>query len=126
VIAFDAISTKKPVSSLLTMRIITLGALKGNQSNLLKTVKANFVAEASYTELSKGHGRREKQVISLCTTLDHSKPWPGMATQGAESSVCAHQPRLSPAGARRPGLCAASEHPAIQAISPSKFAHTGI
>jgi len=31
-----------------------LGALKGNQGNLLKTVKANFVAEANYTEISKG------------------------------------------------------------------------
>jgi len=46
-----------------------LGALKGNQGNLLKTVQANFVAEVSYTELSKGHGRLEKRVISLCTTL---------------------------------------------------------
>jgi predicted transposase YbfD/YdcC len=57
-----------------------LGALKGNQGNLLKTVKANFVAEASYTEISKGHGRLEKRVISLCTTLDNIKPWPGLKT----------------------------------------------
>lgn len=57
-----------------------LGALKGNQGNLHKSVQANFVAEASYTELSKGHGRLEKRVISLCTTLDNIKPWPGLKT----------------------------------------------
>jgi hypothetical protein len=34
-----------------------LGALKGNQSGLLKEVKANFQVEDTYTELSKGHGR---------------------------------------------------------------------
>ena len=57
-----------------------LGALKGNQGNLLKTVQANFVAEASYTEISQGHGRLEKRVISLCTTLEGIKPWPGLKT----------------------------------------------
>jgi len=57
-----------------------LGALKGNQGNLLKTVQANFVAQASYTDLSKGHGRLEKRVVSLCTTLEHIKPWPGLKT----------------------------------------------
>lgn len=57
-----------------------LGALKGNQGNLLKTVQANFVAEASYTDLNKGHGRIEKRVVSLCTALDGIKPWPGLKT----------------------------------------------
>jgi predicted transposase YbfD/YdcC len=57
-----------------------LGALKGNQGNLHKSVQANFIAEASYTELSKGHGRLEKRVISLCTTLEHIQPWPGLKT----------------------------------------------
>jgi hypothetical protein len=47
---------------------------------LLKTVQANFVAEASYTEISKGHGRLEKRVISLCTTLEGINPWPGLKT----------------------------------------------
>ncbi|WP_155523989.1 hypothetical protein [Nodosilinea nodulosa] len=45
-----------------------------------KSVQANFIAEASYTELSKGHGRLEKRVVSLCTTLDTIKPWPGLKT----------------------------------------------
>jgi len=57
-----------------------LGALKGNQGNLLKTVQANFVAQASSTTLSKGHGRVEKRIVSICTTLDHIKPWPGLKT----------------------------------------------
>lgn len=57
-----------------------LGALKGNQGNLHQSVQANFRAEASYTEVSKGHGRLEKRVVSLCTTLDNIKPWPGLTT----------------------------------------------
>lgn len=57
-----------------------LGALKGNQGNLHKRVQANFVAEASYIDLSKGHGRLEKRVVSICTTLDDIKPWPGLKT----------------------------------------------
>ena len=57
-----------------------MGALKGNQGNLLKTVQANFVAEASYTDLNKGHGRIEKRVVSICTDLDGIKPWPGLKT----------------------------------------------
>ena len=57
-----------------------LGALKGNQGNLLKTVQVNFVPEVSYTEISKGHGRLEKRVISLCTTLDNINPLPGLKT----------------------------------------------
>ena len=57
-----------------------LGALKGNQGNLLKTVQSNFVPGVSYTEISKGHGRLEKRVISLCTTLDNINPWPGLKT----------------------------------------------
>lgn len=57
-----------------------LGALKGNQGNLHKSVQANFIAEASYTEISKGHERLEKLVVSLCTTLDNIKPWPSLKT----------------------------------------------
>ena len=57
-----------------------LGALKGNQRNLSQSVQANFVAEDRYTEICKGHGRLEKRVVSLCTTLDHIQPWPGLKT----------------------------------------------
>lgn len=57
-----------------------LAALKGNQGNLFKSVQANFVAQTSYTELSKGHGRHEKRVVSLCNTLDDIKASPGLKT----------------------------------------------
>ncbi|NJL00549.1 MAG: ISAs1 family transposase [Spirulinaceae cyanobacterium SM2_1_0] len=57
-----------------------LGDLKGNQGNLHQSVQANFIAEASYTELSKGHGRVEKRLVSICTTLDNIKPWLGLKT----------------------------------------------
>ena len=39
------------------------GALKGNHGNLHKSVQTNFVAEASYIDLSQGHGRLEKRVV---------------------------------------------------------------
>jgi hypothetical protein len=55
-------------------------ALKGNQGSLPKTIQANFVAEASYTELSKGHGRIEKRVTSICTTMDGIELWSGLKT----------------------------------------------
>lgn len=57
-----------------------LGALKGNQGNLFKRVQVNFIAQQSYTELGKGHGRLERRVISLCTTLENIPPWPGLQT----------------------------------------------
>ena len=57
-----------------------LGALKGNQGKLHKSVQAQFVAEDSYGEISKGHGRIEHRVVSLCTTLDNIPEWPGLQT----------------------------------------------
>jgi len=56
------------------------GALKGNHGNLHKSVQTNFVAEASYIDLSQGHGRLEKRGVSICTTLNDIKPWPGLKT----------------------------------------------
>lgn len=55
-----------------------LGALKGNQGNLFKSVKAHFVPQQTYTEINQGHGRIEQRVVSLCTQLDDIKPWPGL------------------------------------------------
>jgi len=57
-----------------------LGALKGNQGNLLKDVETYFVPQQVHTELSEGHGRWEKRVVSLCEQLEHIKPWPGLKT----------------------------------------------
>lgn len=55
-----------------------LGALKGNQSKLLEDVKTHFIAQQCHTDISQGHGRWEKRVVSLCTQLDNIKPWPGL------------------------------------------------
>jgi len=57
-----------------------LGAIKGNQGNLFKSVKAYFVAEHSHTDINKGHGRIEKRVVSICNQLDNIQPWPGLKT----------------------------------------------
>ena len=57
-----------------------LGALKGNQGNLLKDVEAYFVPQQTHVQVSEGHGRWEKRVVSLCEQLEHIKPWPGLKT----------------------------------------------
>lgn len=57
-----------------------LGALKGNQGNLRKDVETHFVAQQVHIEVSEGHGRREKRVVSLSQQLEHIKPWPGLKT----------------------------------------------
>ncbi len=57
-----------------------LGALKGNQGNLFKDVQAHFVEQHRHIELSKGHGRIEKRVVSLCHQLEHIPSWPGLKT----------------------------------------------
>ena len=43
-----------------------LGALKGNQGNLLKDVETHFFPQQVHIDISEGHGRTEKRVVSLC------------------------------------------------------------
>lgn len=57
-----------------------LAALKGNQPNLFKSVKAHFIPQESHFNLTKGHGRIEKRTVSICTKLDQVKPWVGLKT----------------------------------------------
>lgn len=57
-----------------------LGALTGNQAGLLDEVKANFQAEDTYLESSKGHGRIEERTVSICRTLKGIRPWAGLCT----------------------------------------------
>lgn len=57
-----------------------LGALKGNQSGLLKEVKTNFQVEDTYIELSKGHGRIEERMVDTCQSLEGIRPWAGLCT----------------------------------------------
>ncbi len=80
VFAFDAINTQKSCTSIVESHNHYLGALKGNQSGLLKEVKANFQVEDTYTEFSKGHGRIEERIVEICQTLDDIRPWAGLCT----------------------------------------------
>ena len=57
-----------------------LGALKGNQSGLLREVKASFQVEDTYTEFSKGHGRIEERIVEICRTFEGVRSWSGLCT----------------------------------------------
>lgn len=57
-----------------------LGALKGNQSGLLKAVKANFQAQATTQTIDKGHGRIEKRTVSISQNLTGIPEFPGLQT----------------------------------------------
>jgi len=57
-----------------------LGALKGNQGKLREDAETHFVAQQSHTEISQGHGRWEKRVVSTCQKLNNIKGWPGLKT----------------------------------------------
>jgi len=57
-----------------------LGALKGNQSGLLKAVERNFQPEQTVQQLNKGHGRIEKRTVSISHSLDDIPDFPGLAT----------------------------------------------
>lgn len=56
-----------------------IGAIKGNQSGLLAEVQANFTAQDTYQEISKGL-RIEKRTVSICHTIDGLREWPGLQT----------------------------------------------
>ena len=73
--AFDAINTQKTVAQIIESENHYLGALKGNQSGLLKDVQAHFQTEGSYTEVNKRHGRIEHRTVSICQTLGGIRPW---------------------------------------------------
>jgi predicted transposase YbfD/YdcC len=47
-----------------------LGALKGNQGNLLKDVETHFSQQQVHIDISEGHGRWEKRVVSRCHQLE--------------------------------------------------------
>jgi len=57
-----------------------VAALKGNQPNLFKDVKANFIPEFTYEQINKGHGRIEKRHVSICQNLDGIRSWAGLST----------------------------------------------
>lgn len=57
-----------------------IGSLKGNQSGLLKAVETHFVAEDTFHQISKGHGRIEKRTVSISHQLEHIPEFPGLRT----------------------------------------------
>ncbi len=57
-----------------------LGALKGNQSGLLKAVDTHFEAQQSDYQINKGHGRIEKRTVSISHQLEHIPKFPGLKT----------------------------------------------
>ena len=70
VFAFDAISTqKKTAQMIIDSNNDYLGALKGNQSGLLKAVTANFQPQSTTQHIDKGHGRIEKRTVSISHNL---------------------------------------------------------
>ncbi|NER00811.1 MAG: ISAs1 family transposase [Cyanothece sp. SIO2G6] len=57
-----------------------IGALKGNQSGLLKAVATHFAAEEQVHQINKGHGRIEKRTVSISHQLEHIPEFPGLKT----------------------------------------------
>lgn len=47
---------------------------------MFKDVKKNFLAESTYQQINKGHGRVEKRHVSICQNLDGIRPWSGLTT----------------------------------------------
>ena len=46
----------------------------------MSEVKANFRSEQQYTPRNTGHGRVERRTVSICSTLDAIRDWPGLKT----------------------------------------------
>lgn len=57
-----------------------LGALKGNQSGLLKAVATHCQPQPSIQQMSKGHGRIEKRTVSITHLLERIPAFPGRQT----------------------------------------------
>lgn len=71
---------KKTATAIIDSHNDYIGALKGNQSGLLKGVVANFQAQATTQQTNKGHGRSEKRTLSISHILDGIPDFPGLQT----------------------------------------------
>lgn len=78
--ALTRLTPKKSCQQIIESHNHYLGALKGNQPGLCNEVKANFHVEDTYTESSKGHGRVEQRIVSICRTLKGIRHWTGLCT----------------------------------------------
>jgi predicted transposase YbfD/YdcC len=71
---------KKTAQTIISSHNHYLGALKGNQSGLLKAVESHFEPEQSVHHINKGHGRIEKRTVSITQQLDGIPDFPGLKT----------------------------------------------
>ena len=74
------LAPKKTAQTILDSGNDYLGALKGNQSGLLKAVETHFQPQQSVQQINKGHGRIEKRTVSISHQLDHIPDFPGLQT----------------------------------------------
>jgi predicted transposase YbfD/YdcC len=74
------LAPKKTAQTIIDSENDYLGALKGNQSGLLRAVKENFQAEESIKQVNKGHGRIEKRTVSISQNLNGIPNFPGLKT----------------------------------------------
>jgi hypothetical protein len=94
IFAFDAINTQKKTCQLIVdSGNDYIGALKGNQSGLLKDIEANFQPEQIDLQINKGHGRIEKRTVSICK-YQSQRHWPGLETiiRVESERNCSHSP----------------------------------
>jgi predicted transposase YbfD/YdcC len=71
---------QKTAQTIITSGNEYLGALKGNQSGLLESVKTHFQPQQSIHQVNKGHGRIEKRTVSITHRLDGILDFPGLQT----------------------------------------------
>lgn len=57
-----------------------IGALKGNQTELLSAVQTQFQPQQTVQQMNKGHGRIEKRTVSISQTLNRIPDFPGLKT----------------------------------------------
>jgi predicted transposase YbfD/YdcC len=74
------LAPKKTAQTIIDSGNDYLGALKGNQSGLLESVKTHFQPQQSVQQINKGHGRIEKRTVSITHQLDHIPDFPGLQT----------------------------------------------
>lgn len=76
----SSIAPKKTAQTIIDSGNDYLGALKGNQSGLLKAVETHFQPQQTVQQINKGHGRIEKRTVSITHLLDQIPDFPGVQT----------------------------------------------
>lgn len=59
------LAPKKTAQTIIDSGNDYLGALKGNQSGLLKAVETHFQPQQSVQQTNQGHGRMENRTVSI-------------------------------------------------------------